>query len=77
MQRRIEEIERRPPPFGLLAFGGRWNCESFARYVSCGAPASNQATIAKGFLGVAAVVCIAIASDNRPLVDGGVYRRGK
>jgi hypothetical protein len=43
MDARIREVENRPPPYGLLAIGQKWNCESFARYVADGMPASRQA----------------------------------
>jgi hypothetical protein len=77
MERRITEIENSLPPFGLLAIGSHWNCESFAKYVSQGAPDSTQATAAKGILAVIATVGFALLNENGTSVDGNGYRRAK
>lgn len=77
MERRITEIENSPPPFGLLAMGNDWNCESFARYISQGAPESTQATVAKGIFAVVATLGLAILNENGTSVDDNGYRRAK
>src|SRR5260370_9265762 len=64
MWSRVQEIARARRPFGLMAFGEAWNCESFARYVRQGIAHSVQATSAKealAILGVVAGVVVLIA----------------
>lgn len=77
MERRIGEIENAPPPFGLLAIGNRWNCESFAKFVSQGSPTSAQAATAKGIISVAALFGLAILNENGTSVDANGYRRAR
>jgi hypothetical protein len=41
---RVNAVAQAKKPFGLLAWGDTWNCESFARYVKSGLPHSEQAS---------------------------------
>lgn len=75
MERRIGEVQNSPPLFGLLAIGNRWNCESFAKYVSQGTPASAQATVVKGLVTFVAAISLALLNENGTSVDGSGYRR--
>jgi len=65
MWNRVHDVAQARRPFGLLAFGETWNCESFANFVKQGLPVSRQADGFKALAGAAilAVVLIAVTSD--------------
>ena len=78
MRQRIDDVERKGPPFGLLEIGQAWNCESFARYISTGTPCSTQADAAKGLGAVALFVAAAwaiAASAEQDNAQRGALRR--
>src|SRR5713101_6427042 len=65
---RVNEIARVKRPFGLMAFGDTWNCESFARHVREGIARSTQAISAKEalvILGVTVGVVALIATATK------------
>ena len=69
MWNRVQAVSEAKKPFGLMAFGESWNCESFARFVRDGIAHSVQAQKGKealAILGVVGIVflLVAVASEG-------------
>jgi len=77
MWTRVNAVAQAKKPFGLLCWGQDWNCESFARFVKCGLPHSEQAAGAnKVLLGLVAVGAFAalVSSGSSTSFDANVGR---
>lgn len=69
---RLESVRQTKRPYGLMAWGDAWNCESFARFVRDGIARSTQAEVATRVLTVAGIFVLlkwlASSGDQKPEV---------